>query len=411
MPANRYQETLHWLFEQFPSYQVIGSKAYKPTLENTEKLLELIGNPQNQLSFIHIAGSNGKGSVSAMLASILTTAGYKTGLFTSPHIVDFRERIRINGEMISENEVVQFCERIRSFDLDFEPSFFEVTFALSLYHFVQNECNICAIETGLGGRLDATNVINPKLSIITSISLEHTSILGDTLEKIAFEKAGIIKHETPVLIGRKDDKTSGVFKEVAIKNNSPLSYADKTFVDEYELPFLESYQKENLATVLSALNILSESGTIKASSAGQIQDGLHHIKKNTGFFGRMEIVQRDPLTIFDVSHNPEGIQATIDAIQQINKGKLHILYGSSADKDVETILQLFPENATITLTTFSNERSLSMNELSELSAKSIKVAQIYNDPQKALSDIQHSANKEDTILVFGSFFLISDFFK
>ncbi|MFN5911876.1 MAG: bifunctional folylpolyglutamate synthase/dihydrofolate synthase, partial [Bacteroidota bacterium] len=216
---------MDWLFKQFPSYQLIGSKAYKPTLQNIERICELIGDPQNNLRFIHIAGTNGKGSCSSMTASILTETGLRTGLFTSPHIADFRERIRVNGEMIAEKDVIAFIDEIKTLSLDFEPSFFEITFAMALQHFALSGCEICVIETGLGGRLDATNIIHPVACLITNISLEHTAILGDTVEAIAGEKAGIIKKDTPVVIGEWTNGTRPVFERFAASNNAPIRFA------------------------------------------------------------------------------------------------------------------------------------------------------------------------------------------
>lgn len=410
MHADPYQETITWLFNQFPSYQLIGSKAYKPTIDNTKKILSLIDHPEKELKFVHIAGSNGKGSVSAMTASIFTAAGYKTGLFTSPHISDFRERIRVNGKIINEKDVIDFCLKVQSYDLDFSPSFFEVTFAMALEHFKNEKCDICIIETGLGGRLDATNVITPEISVITTISLEHTAILGDTIEKIAQEKAGIIKSYTPVLIGKRDQSTERVFRNIAEEINAPLYFAENLFNDQYTLPFLGEYQKENLNTALNIISILQQEKKIKPIDPMEIQNGLSSIKSNTGFYGRMEIISDSPLTIFDVSHNPEGITATLSALKKINNGTLHILYGSSADKDVEKIIESFPKDSKLYLTTFRNERSLTKDQLEDINSKMDLNSPIFNNPKIALSEIQSSANKEDTIIVFGSFFLISDFF-
>ena len=410
MHADPYHETITWLFNQFPSYQLIGSKAYKPTIDNTKKILSLLGHPEKELKFLHIAGSNGKGSVSAMTASVLTEAGYKTGLFTSPHISDFRERIRVNGQMINKKDVIDFCLKVQSYDLDFSPSFFEVTFAMALEHFKNEECEYCVIETGLGGRLDATNVIKPEISVITTISMEHTAILGDTIEKIATEKAGIIKSSTPVIIGKRDPSTERVFRNVAEEIDAPLYFAKNLFNDQYTVPFLGEYQKENLNTALNIFSILQHEKKIKPIDPMQIQKGLNSIKSNTGFYGRMEIISDSPLTIFDVSHNPEGITATLSALKKINNGTLHILYGSSADKDVKKIIELFPKDSKLYLTTFRNERSLTKDQLEDINCKMDLNSPIFNNPKIALSEIQSSANKEDTIIVFGSFFLISDFF-
>lgn len=410
MPDNSYKSVVEWLFSQFPSYQLIGSSAYKPTLQNIQSICELIGNPQNDLKFIHIAGTNGKGSCSAMLSSILTESGQKTGLFTSPHIRDFRERIRIDGQMISEEEVVDFVMRIRSLQLNFEPSFFEITFAMALEHFKRNDCSICVIETGLGGRLDATNIITPIVSLITNISLEHTAILGDTLEQIAFEKAGIIKKGVPVVIGETLPETKSVFETKAKEQNTPIFFAEETQIDTkvegFKIPLLGTYQINNFRNVLTVLDkITEETGKIDRSI---IQQGLDNISLNTGFFGRMQIMQTSPLLIYDVSHNLEGIRLTLETIKQINKGQLYILYGSSADKDVLPILHLFPESAKMMLTSFNNQRSLNKSQLQDLSKKASIEAEFFSDPKIALEEIKKKALDRDTILVIGSFFLLSD---
>ena len=255
MHANSYEKTIEWLFQQFPSYQLIGSKAYKPTLENISKLCQRIGNPEKALRFLHIAGTNGKGSCSAMTASVLTESRETVGLFTSPHLIDFRERIRVNGTMISEENVVSFVERVQAEQLDFEPSFFEITFAMALDHFKRSACTICVIETGLGGRLDATNIIEPIACLITNISLEHTQILGNSLPQIATEKAGIIKTNKPVVIGEIVPETEPIFREIAFSKNAKVHIAQelisKERLEQFTTPLQGSYQKNNLRSVLS----------------------------------------------------------------------------------------------------------------------------------------------------------------
>ncbi len=410
MLNNEYQKTIDWLFEQFPSYQLIGSKAYKPTLENISLLCEHLGNPEKKLKFIHIAGTNGKGSCSAMLASILSESGEKVGLFTSPHIIDFRERIRVNGQMITESEVINFVEKIKSFDLSFEPSFFEITFAMALVHFHNTKCTLCVIETGLGGRLDATNIIQPLVSLITNISLEHTHILGNSLEEIAGEKAGIIKPDTPVVIGSSLKETEEVFKRKSSSLNAPIHFLSKDSAPTgYQLPLLGTYQNENLRSVLKVLSILQKD--YEMSVLPYIQSGLDHLSQNTGFFGRMQIIQKDPLIIFDVSHNAEGIEATLNYVTSIVHNKLYLLYGSSADKDVLPILSLFPDDANLHFTSFSNQRSLTKEELSSKVTEAGKTGQFYSDPVEALNIIRKQAHTNDLILVFGSFFLLSDLMK
>jgi dihydrofolate synthase/folylpolyglutamate synthase len=407
MHANSYEEIIAWLFQQFPSYQLIGSKAYKPTLDNIRSICKQIGDPQKELRFIHIAGTNGKGSCSAMLASILTESGENVGLFTSPHILDFRERIRVNGEMISESEVITFCRKVQAIDLTFEPSFFEITFAMALEHFKKSNCTICVIETGLGGRLDATNIIEPLVSLITNISLEHTAILGDTLEAIAAEKAGIIKTKTPIVIGQTSKETKQVFFDKAKSKEATIYLAEEENVlFNYDLPLLGSYQKENLRSVLCVLNVLHGKHGIDTKS--KIQEGLNRIRENTGFFGRMQIVQRDPLVIFDVSHNYDGAKATLDYVTTRLTGELYLLYGSSSDKDVLPIIGLIPDTAHIHLSTFNNQRSLSKSQLEEIALAAGKNVIIHENARIALEQIRSSIKKEDIVLVFGSFFLLSD---
>jgi dihydrofolate synthase/folylpolyglutamate synthase len=404
-----YQEATNWLFQQFPSYQEIGASAYKPDLGNVRLLCALFENPQNNLRFIHIAGTNGKGSTSSMLASILTESNERVGLFTSPHIIDFRERIRVNGEKIAEVEVIQFCNQIINAKLSFEPSFFEITFVLALLHFQKSKCTICAIETGLGGRLDATNIITPLLSVITNISLEHTQFLGTTIAEIAGEKAGIIKNTVPVVIGETTAVSKHVFQKKVESTLSPIFWAeDLSFDKPFEVPLLGAYQNRNFRTVQCSLDILNKIGFDISNKS--ISNGLQNLSKNTGFFGRMHVISKEPLTILDVSHNLEGIQQTLEAINNLNKGKLHIIYGTSSDKNYSEIISVFPADAAINLCSFKNARSLSYQDLEQISKEMSPHPRLFDNVKVALSSIQSIANKEDTILVFGSFFLISDYF-
>lgn len=405
-----YQASLSWLFSQFPSYQNIGASAYKPDLGNIRKLCAFFDNPQEKLQLIHVAGTNGKGSVCSMLASILTESGEKTGLFTSPHIHDFRERIRINGEMISEEEVVSFCDTLRASNLDFEPSFFEITCCMALVHFQKNDCSIAVIETGLGGRLDATNIITPILSIITNISLEHTQFLGNDVTSIAKEKAGIIKKNIPVIIGKAEYLTHRVFKEKADAETADVIFCDELNLPHFtELSLLGGYQQENLRTVLEAIHMLNDCGYNLTDTV--IRKGLQNLRKNTGIYGRMEVIGREPLTILDVSHNTDGIERSLAYIQTQNKGKLYLIYGSSADKDISSILPLFPEDAELAFCAFSNARSLQMHQLEDWALATHPRPNVYANIHEALKDVRRKASTKDTIFVFGSFFLISDYFS
>jgi dihydrofolate synthase / folylpolyglutamate synthase len=388
----------------------MGAKAFKPTLTNSWKIMELLDSPQKKVKCIHVAGSNGKGSTCSMLASILTESGYKVGLFTSPHIKDFRERIRINGEQISEQNVIDFIYKIKQSPLDFEPSFFEITFGMAMEYFANENCDVCIIETGLGGRLDATNVVEPIMSIITNISLEHTAMLGNTLEEISFEKGGIIKPNIPVILGETEPQLYPIFKELASKNNSTIHYSSELeYPKNFNSPLLGNYQIENLRTVLKSCEVINACGFELNDEL--IQKGLDNLSRNTGFFGRLQVTSTSPITIFDVSHNPAGIFASMESIQKLNNGRLHIIYGTSADKDVLSILQLFPKDANYYFTEFSNDRSINIDLLKSYSEQIWKTnCKFFTDPNIALADAQLHANHEDTIVVIGSFFLISDFF-
>ncbi len=409
MENRNYTETIDWLFQQFPSYQAIGAAAYKPDLGNILNLLGHLGHPEKNLRFIHIAGSNGKGSTSSLLASILKENGEKVGLFTSPHIQDFRERIHINGEMISEQAVIDFCQPFQSNQLQIEPSFFEITFAMALEHFNKEKCTICVIETGLGGRLDATNCITPLLSIITNISIEHTQFLGNTLAEISAEKAGIIKPTIPVIIGESTPESKTVFSATAIKNEAPIIWAENFESTEiFRFPLLGNYQRLNFRTVLCAIETLKSQGF--SITQETIQKGLDNLTINTGFYGRMQIVSSQPTTILDVSHNVDGIQKTLESVISSLTGKLHIIYGTSSDKNYEEIVELFPNDATLNFCTFSNQRSITRKQIEDLIQKKKLKATIFENVKSAISEVQSTANKEDTILVFGSFFLVSDFF-
>lgn len=407
MQSLSYNEAIEWLFQQFPSYQNIGGKAYKPGLENILSLLNHFGNPHQDLKFVHVAGTNGKGSTSSMLASILTESGQTVGLFTSPHIQDFRERIRVNGDVIPEQEVIEFIANIQSISLGFEPSFFEITFLMALRHFNTKKCSICVIETGLGGRLDATNCITPLLSLITNISLEHTQFLGNTTEEIAFEKGGIIKENIPVIIGEREEKTAAIFTKIGKAKNSTISFAsDLTIEVPQNFPLLGAYQLSNYKLVKRALEVLQDTFPITAQ---QIQQGLENLSANTGFFGRLQKVQSNPTIIYDVSHNEAGITATLQSFP--SSQKLIIIYGTSSDKDLGAIFQHFGKQHTYLMTEFSSERSAKMDDLKAFAEKFTLRADFFQNPLEALDTAKSIANKEDTILVMGSFFLISDFFK
>lgn len=401
----QYSEAIDWLFQQFPSYQNIGKSAYKPDLGNIKQLCENLKINRSNLKCIHIAGTNGKGSTSNMLSSILMEANYNVGTFTSPHILDFRERIAINDKLISEEAVISFCQKVQEKNLNFSPSFFEITFAMALNHFIDMKCDVCVIETGLGGRLDATNIITPILSIITNISLDHTDLLGDTLPKIANEKAGIIKTNIPVIIGEYQSETLPVFQEKAFNNNSEIRYA----FEEFELEEENNYKVVNERTVKSAVKKLNELGF--SINKSQIDYGIQNLFKNRNFIGRFQIIDESPLTIIDVSHNEAGIKKSFELLKKIQQGKLHIIYGASSDKNLEEILLLFPMEASYYFSVFSSNRSCTKEELIQKSAKSSLDIHFFNSLEETHNFAKTIVNEEDTLLITGSFFLISDFLK
>lgn len=406
-----YNDCIDWLFKQFPSYQKIGLKAYKPTLENTIHLLEAFNHPEKELKFIHVAGSNGKGSVCTYLASLATESGYKTGLFTSPHILDFRERIRINGQMITEEAVLDFVNKVRSLSLDFSPSFFEITLVMALEFFKEEKCDIVVLETGLGGRLDATNVITPEISIITSISLEHQNILGDTISEIATEKAGIIKQGTPVVSGKLLPEAISAIRLVARNKNATLSeyseIQESSISDSIQLA--TDYQKVNLATANNAVDVLNKRGW--HFDPEKWTAALKHLKQNTGFFGRFEIRQTTPLIVWDVSHNADGITETLRSFQSMFDGQMNIMIGLSADKNIDAIVDILPLSANLFVTTFQSERSAGIAQLkSAFAKKNFSSISYFSDPQEALKSAEYNLTQNDGLIVLGSFFLFEKLF-
>lgn len=404
--TERYKEATAWLFQQFPSFQQKGASAYKPDIGNIEALLAVLHVDLSNMKFIHIAGTNGKGSCTNYLGSILIEQGYTTGVFSSPHIVDYRERIIVNGEMIDEESVITFCDKIKK--LDFSPSFFEITLALAFTYFAQKKCEYVVLETGLGGRLDATNVVTPILSVITNIGLDHTQLLGDTLSKVAYEKAGIIKTKVPVLIGEYTSETMIVFTAVATEKEAPLFLTDD-FVVETSLFEYDNYQKKNEKTILKAIDILQTLGVEIAKES--VLKGFENVHKNTSYRGRFQIMSKNPKIIVDVAHNVEGIKDLLLTIKQINHKKLRIIYGASSDKNYQEIIRLFPKEATIYFTAFMSERSVKIEEL-ELAINDKDEIHYYFDKVEDAIELAKSHSKsEDLILITGSFYLISDFFS
>lgn len=400
-----YNEAISWLFEQFPAYQQVGISAYKPDVDNVVALCEQLDVDFNQLKYIHVAGTNGKGSTCNFLASILQESGFRTGLFTSPHILDFRERIRVDGKMIEEQKVIDFCLRIQKSKLRVKPSFFEITFILSLEHFINQKCDYCVVETGLGGRLDATNIIQPILSIITNIGFDHTALLGNTYEEIAFEKAGIIKKLTPVVIGETNDQTKKVFLNKASAMESPIYFAEDFTMSAKIYPAASYLSKnEHLARVSS--KFLSELEQIELKT----DEGVKNTPRNTGFFGRLHCLQDKPLILLDAAHNKEGLKSLFQSIHLEQYQNTHILFGTTSEKEITELVDLFPPKAAVYFSSFKNPRSKTVNDFEVFNKNSQKKWPIFEKVHHAIEYIQPLVNENDIWIVTGSFFLLSDFF-
>jgi dihydrofolate synthase/folylpolyglutamate synthase len=438
-----YQQTLDYLFSQLPMFQRVGSAAYKANLDNTIEICKLLGNPENKFKSIHIAGTNGKGSTSHYLASILQSAGYKVGLYTSPHLKDFRERIKINGEMISQQAVVEFVEKYKTDFEKIQPSFFEMTVGLAFDYFANQHVDIAVIEVGLGGRLDSTNVITPELAVITNISFDHVGLLGDTLEKIAVEKAGIIKTAIPVVVGEshvqtksvfiekaKSEKTSIIFadeiyvaRNVHFKNNEQLSmfmdifkYAhsdtvrfDKTedlFYLNLETELLGLYQQKNIATVLAAVGILATKGYVLSEYF--VREGLKNVVKQTGLMGRWQILSKQPLVIADTGHNEAGLKEVLIQIQETPHNHLHFVLGMVNDKDVSAILEMLPKTATYYFCNASIPRALEAQELSKLAKGFSLNGNVFSSVKNAFFSAIKTAQSNDLVFVGGSTFTVAE---
>lgn len=424
-----YQQALDYLFTQLPMFSKLGSKAYKADLSNTILLCNKLHNPQLQFPTVHIAGTNGKGSVSHTLAAILQTAGYKTGLYTSPHLKDFRERIKINGVMCSKDFVVQFTNTMKNFIEQHHPSFFEITVAMAFEYFAQEKVDIAIIETGLGGRLDSTNIITPQLSVITNISLDHIQILGETLELIASEKAGIIKQNTPVVIGETLPETKNVFEQKANTVNAPIVFAEQenkviNFFYNHELLAIEIennfnkqrtkynldltgiYQTKNIITVLSAVHQLQKIGW--KINEEHLHQALQNVKKITGLQGRWQLLKTSPTVIADVAHNEAGIKQVLHQLKNISYKHLHIVVGMVKDKDVNKVLDLLPQQATYYFTQAQIPRALPVEELQKLANTKNLMGNNFENVNRAIDAATNSAQKNDLILAIGSVFLIGE---
>lgn len=404
-----YQHTLEYLYNSVPMFQQVGSSAYKEGLENTLALDEHFGHPHRNFRTIHVAGTNGKGSCSHTLAAILQEAGYRTGLYTSPHLVDFRERIRVNGQPIPEEYVIRFVEEERSFFEPLSPSFFELTTAMAFRYFADQQVDVAIIEVGLGGRLDCTNIIRPDLCIITNISFDHTQFLGSTLAQIASEKAGIIKQGIPVVIGETTPETRPVFAEKAQAVQAPICFAEDHVPEEYsdmdyELKGL--YQEKNRRTLLTALPLLKKAGYHLSEQA--IRNGFAHVCELTGLMGRWQKLQDAPTLICDTGHNVGGITYIAEQLKQQTYRKLHIVMGMVNDKDIRGVLALLPRDAYYYFTKASVKRALPEAELARLANAAGLQGECYPDVPTAVRAAQEKSLPEDFIFVGGSSFIVAD---
>jgi len=401
-----YSDTIQWLYTQLPMYQRQGRQAFKKDLTNIIAFDEYMGKPSRKFKSIHVAGTNGKGSVSHFLASILQEAGYKTGLYTSPHLKDFRERIRINGQMIRKNCVINFVKRYQHFFDQHRLSFFEMTVGMAFEHFAKKQVDVAVIETGLGGRLDSTNIICPELSIITNIGLDHTNMLGNTLVKIAKEKAGIIKENRPVVIGRKQPETFGVFEQIARQKHAPVVYAEDLNFVKYESGLNGFYQEENIRTVVAAVQQLRQQAWNIPEFA--LKSGLKNVVKNTGLRGRWEILQTKPLVIADTAHNQDGLTAVIKQIAETPHRNLHFVLSFVNDKDLENILPFFPEYARYYFSKAQIPRALNEEILQQKAANFGLKGEKFSTISQAFNAALKKAGKDDLIFVGGSTFTVAE---
>jgi dihydrofolate synthase/folylpolyglutamate synthase len=427
-----YQQTLDFLYKQLPMFQRVGAPAYKSDLKNTIVLCKMLGNPEQKFPSIHIAGTNGKGSVAHLVASVLQEAGYKVGLYTSPHLTDFRERIRINGKKIPKEKVVQFVQSNKSLLEKIEPSFFEYTFGTAIRYFADENIDIAVMETGMGGRLDSTNVVNSIISVITNIGFDHTQFLGDTLGKIAIEKAGIIKPKIPVIIGETQEEIQSVFEEIAKINKSEIYFADKeyslhhknnknpavdefkfdvlkkgeVFIEDLQTDLLGKYQLKNLVTTQKIIDLLQEHGF--SISTSHIKQGFKNTCQNTGLAGRWQVLNKYPLTICDTGHNVDGIRGNIEQLAEITHERLHIVFGLVNDKNIEPILNVLPKNAIYYFCKANIPRGLDQLELKGMAHKNGMKGKAYKSVYQAYKAAKQNANTNDMIFIGGSTFVVAE---
>lgn len=425
----QYQDTLDYLYAQLPVFSKYGKGAIKAGLDNIRLLCEALGNPQNSFKSIHVAGTNGKGSTSHMMAAILQEAGYKTGLYTSPHLVNFGERIKINGQEIDQQWLVEFVAKHKELFNKIEPSFFEVTVAMAFHYFAEQKCDLVVVETGLGGRLDSTNIITPILSIITNISYDHMDVLGETLAEIAEEKAGIIKNNVPFILGERQKETEQIFFEHAIHKQCNSFNADaqwalvKVKQDEYcqylkavklaaqemhdlQTDLLGSYQLHNIKTALTASEVLHSMGF--STDLNTSLQALSRVKKLTGLRGRWEKIQNKPLIIADVGHNPAGVKEVMNQWQLVKAKQKNIVVGFVKDKDVLASLKLFPTDTNFYFCNAQIPRALPAQELEAIAGELNLQGHSYTTVAEAVKAAKENLNAEDALLITGSFFVVGE---
>ncbi|MEM8509280.1 MAG: folylpolyglutamate synthase/dihydrofolate synthase family protein [Bacteroidota bacterium] len=399
-----YKATLEWMYAQLPMYQKKGISAFKGKLDNSMALAEHLGHPERRFKSIHVAGTNGKGSSCHMLASVLQEAGYTTGLYTSPHLKDFRERIRINGKMIPKDVVKEFVAQHRSFFEHYQLSFFEMTVGMAFYYFAEQQVDIAIIEVGLGGRLDSTNIIRPEVCLITNIGYDHQEILGDTLQKIALEKAGIIKRNVPVVISERQKETETIFRMIASQKKAPIEFADDQDIPSYKTDLLGEYQQKNSKGVVACLAHLAQFSIPEAARV----KGLKNVVPNTGILGRWHILKNQPRVVCDTAHNKAGLEFVIRQLGKQQFRKLHLVLGFVSDKNVAELLDVFPEHGQYYFVTPNIPRGMKAEEVKKIAAGLGYTGKCYSSVKKGLKKALALAKKEDMIFIGGSTFVVAE---
>jgi len=407
MTTAQYQEAVEWLFVQAPNYQIDGQKAYKPGLDNIRKLCDFFGNPQEKIKCVHIGGTNGKGSTSNMLASVLQESGYKIGLYNSPHLIDFTERIKVNGKNCDKEFVYQFIQKLKNLPENIQPSFFEFTTIMAFEYFYQQKVDVAIIEVGLGGRLDSTNIILPLVSAITNVQLDHQNILGETIEEIAEEKAGIVKPHIPIIFGDENETVKNIIKNKTDKENA--SFIDATLIKTALKSDLKgNYQEKNIRVVLALTEELRKLNFI--ISEKNIENGLLHVHRNTGFIGRWFEFSQNPLTVCDTAHNQAGLEYVFAQLNAINKHK-HIILGFVNDKKIDDVLKILPENAEFYFAKPSIQRGRSPQEYEDLLLEAKISYKILDSVQEAYLVAKENCRNEEMIFIGGSNFVVGEFLE